>query len=556
MLDRPSATADENAEHDPARRPAGHPVTAPAADPTAEPAGSTEGPPVDTCPVCQSSRFTYQFTRERLPIVQCDACGLLMRDPQPSDARLTTAASSRTESPLTTVTAAAYLDRIERYAGWSATDRCGRRLLDLRVGQGDLLLAAQQRGYEIAGLDTSPSAVARANDRLGEPAVRVANVGSAGFTDGQFDVCVLSDTIERVRNPARVLQDVWRVLRPGGYVFMATPNFDRWSAGLLREPSRAFTLERLFFFDGRTLESVLARNGFEHIRLSAGLRTHDAIDVGASGIEALARRSDAPPIDWRRGRLSVVLPVFNEKHTFSEVIGQLLAKDLRDLDMEIIIVESQSTDGTRDDVRAVAGHPRVRVIWEDRPRGKGHAVRAGLAAATGDFVLIQDADLEYDLADYDMLLEPLRSFQCAFVLGARHGRDGHTWKVRHFTDRVLLGQWMNFGHLLFTTLFNVVYGQRLSDPFTMFKVFRRECLSGLALECNAFDFDWELAGKLVRCGYRPIEIPVNYTSRSFSEGKKVTLVRDPLTWLRACFKYRLSPLKAEGPPQPPAVPVD
>jgi len=89
----------------------------------------------------------------------------------------------------------------------------------------------------------------------------------------------------------------------------------------------------------------------------------------------------------------------------------------------------------------------------------------------------------------------------------------------------------------------VVYGQRLRDPFTMFKVFRRECLSGLRLECNAFDFDWELAGKLVRCGYDPLEIPVNYTSRSFADGKKVTLIRDPLTWLRACAKYRLVKLK-------------
>jgi hypothetical protein len=162
-------------------------------------------------------------------------------------------------------------------------------------------------------------------------------------------------------------------------------------------------------------------------------------------------------------------------------------------------------------------------------------------------VLIQDADLEYDLDDYEMLLEPLRTFQRAFVLGIRHGRDGHSWKMRHFTDQVLLGQWMNLGHLLFTTLFNVVYGQRLRDPFTMFKVFRRECLSGLHLECNAFDFDWELAGKLVRCGYEPLEIPVNYKSRSFAEGKKVTMIRDPLTWLRACFKYRVTPLKDDRP---------
>jgi len=162
-------------------------------------------------------------------------------------------------------------------------------------------------------------------------------------------------------------------------------------------------------------------------------------------------------------------------------------------------------------------------------------------------VLVQDADLEYDLEDYATLLEPLRTFRRAFVLGTRHGRDGQSWKMRHFTDQVLLGQWMNFGHIVFTALFDIVYGQRLRDPFTMFKVFRRECISGLRFECNAFDFDWELAGKLVRCGYSPLEIPVNYRSRSFAEGKKVTLIRDPLTWVRACFKFRFSALKDDRP---------
>jgi glycosyltransferase involved in cell wall biosynthesis len=273
--------------------------------------------------------------------------------------------------------------------------------------------------------------------------------------------------------------------------------------------------------------------------------------VVASGIDAIAVRSSQMPIDQRTATLSVVMPVFNEKETFAEVAAQLLAKEIPGLHIDIVIVESNSTDGTREDVRRVESHPRVKVIWQERPRGKGNAVRAGLAGASGDFVLIQDADLEYDLADYDMLLVPLRTFRRAFVLGARHGRDGHAWKVRHFTDQMLLGQWMNIGHLIFTALFNVVYGQRLQDPFTMFKLFRRECVSGLPLECNKFDFDWELAGKLVRCGYTPLEIPVNYTSRSFAQGKKVTLIRDPLTWLRACAKYRVARLKDDRPSRPP-----
>jgi SAM-dependent methyltransferase len=549
------------------------------------------------CPLCRHEHFTYQFTQGGLPIVRCDGCRLLMRNPQPSDDELaaiygddyffgTSATPGEDQyeaefARLKQATAAGYLDRVERYLGWDAAARQGRRLLDLGTGLGDLLVEAQARGYETAGVEYSASSVARANARLGGLVVREGTVETAGLEDGVFDVCMLSDVIEHTRDPMRVLDHVWRALKPGGAIFVATPSLDSWSARLLRDRWMEFKAEHLFFFDSATLESALARAGFEQIRIARGRKTlspeyvlhhfqrfpvpvlsplgratgavlpralrRRRLRVVASGIDAVARRAAHLPIDRRRARLSVVMPVFNEKRTFTEVIGRLLPKQIPNLDLEIVIVESNSTDGTREDVRQLERHPRVTVILQEQPRGKGHAVRAGLAQATGDFVLIQDADLEYDLDDYEMLLEPLRTFRKAFVLGIRHGRDGHTWKVRHFTDQVLLGQWMNLGHLLFTALFNVVYGQRLRDPFTMFKVFRRECLSGLPLECNKFDFDWELAGKLVRCGYDPLEIPVNYESRSFAEGKKVTLIRDPLTWFRACFKYRFSALKDDGP---------
>jgi glycosyltransferase involved in cell wall biosynthesis len=263
-----------------------------------------------------------------------------------------------------------------------------------------------------------------------------------------------------------------------------------------------------------------------------------SVTVVASGIDVLAHKTAAGPVDRRPAKLSVIMPVFNERSTFAEVATQLTAKQIPGVEMEFVIVESNSTDGTRDEVRKFEGRPGVKVIYEERPRGKGHGVRTGLQSATGDFILIQDADLEYDLNDYEILLEPLRAYRAAFVLGARHGMDGKTWKMRHFTDQVFVSQVMNLGHLFFTGLFNLVYGQRLRDPFTMYKVFRRDCLYGLTFESNRFDFDWELVGKLVRAGYIPLEIPVNYSSRSFKEGKKVSFWRDPFTYFRACFKYR------------------
>ena len=147
--------------------------------------------------------------------------------------------------------------------------------------------------------------------------------------------------------------------------------------------------------------------------------------------------------------------------------------------------------------------------------------------------------LEYDLNDYDSLIEPLIRYRVPFVLGAPARGD---WKMRRFNGQQDLATLLNVAHVFFTTLINVLYGQRLRDPFTMFKVFRRDCLYGLEFECNRFDFDHELVIKLSRKGYTALEIPVNYRARSFREGKKVSIFRDPLTWLWTDFKYRFTPL--------------
>jgi len=241
---------------------------------------------------------------------------------------------------------------------------------------------------------------------------------------------------------------------------------------------------------------------------------------------------------------SIIVPVFNERTTFPELMRALLAKRLDHLgiDREIVLIESNSTDGTRELVASFVGTPGVKVIWQDRPRGKGNAVRAGLAVASGDIVLIQDADLEYDLDDYEALLEPLLQERAAFVLGSRHSG---TVRMRKFTDQRLLGAVLDTAHVFFTGVINVLYGQNLKDPFTMFKVFRGDCLYGLQFECNRFDFDHELVIKLVLKGYRPLEIPVNYCSRSFKQGKKIRFFRDPPTWIAADLRYRLQRLRPQ-----------
>lgn len=238
--------------------------------------------------------------------------------------------------------------------------------------------------------------------------------------------------------------------------------------------------------------------------------------------------------------VSVIVPVYNEIATVRAALDALVAKRLAGFELQLIIVESNSSDGSREVVLGYRGLPCVTVILEEAPRGKGHAVRAGLLAATGEIVMIQDADLEYDLADYEKLLAPIAAGEHAFVLGSRHTRRG--WAIRKFTDQKVHAAVLNLAHWTFTLMINASLGIWLTDPFTMYKVFRRDCIKGLKLECNRFDFDWELLIKLVRRGYRPVEIPVSYRSRSFKAGKKVSMVRDPITWIIALAKYRFQPL--------------
>jgi len=246
-------------------------------------------------------------------------------------------------------------------------------------------------------------------------------------------------------------------------------------------------------------------------------------------------------------KVSIIIAVYNEAATVATLLDRVWAQPLPEASKEIIIVESNSTDGSREIVaefhaRHAAEHsPRIQVIHEPRPMGKGHAIRQGFAAATGDILLIQDADLEYDVADYPELLKPIIEGRTAFVLGSRHmGPDG--WKIRQFAHGGLQSAFMNCGGLLFHALFNAVFATRLTDPTSMYKVFRSDCLDGLNFTGNRFDFDFELLGKLIRRGFRPVEVAVSYQSRGFDEGKKIRVFRDPLTWVLAIFKCRFTAL--------------
>jgi hypothetical protein len=504
------------------------------------------------CPICDSTNLEYEFVVDKSPVCGCQDCGLLFLSPQPGNAPAGGSAPMLESSALNGLYAANAAERMQELIAYS-----GKREGKLLLIGADAHLCAEARkvGFQVYAFSAS----------------QFENAPTADLPTG-IQACVLFCALERMSDPFAGLQLVHRLLDAGGCLMIISPTTDSRAARLLRSSWWEFNRTNLFYFSVDTLQSLLIKAGFGDPII--------APDRTLASVNYLRRRLAANPqaskrFNWLRSaislspmfrdrtfrflhgrtrflvrskiypsqpRLSVIVPVYNERATFVELIEQLLSKTIAGLDIEIIIVESNSADGSRDLVLRYKDHPGVCVILEDKPRGKGYAVRTGLKAATGDVVLFQDADLEYDINDYDALVDRLLRFQNNFVLGTRHSGGKESWKIRQFSDSPGLAAFFNFGHLLFLTLFNVLYKQRLSDPFTMFKVFRRECLYGLDFECNRFDFDYEIVIKLLRKGYKPLELPVNYRSRSMKEGKKVTVFRDPLTWIRALIKFRSGPI--------------
>ena len=206
--------------------------------------------------------------------------------------------------------------------------------------------------------------------------------------------------------------------------------------------------------------------------------------------------------------LSVVIPVYNERDTVLKILDMVLAQPLVS---EVVLVDDRSTDGTREILRQMAPPPRVRVIHHERNQGKGAALRTGFAAATGDLVLIQDADLEYDPADYPALLAPILAGKADAVFGSRFLGGPH--RVLYF--------WHYLANRFLTLLSNAFTGLNLTDMEVCSKVFRRDLLLRMKLVANGFGVEPELTAKVARLKARVYEVPVSYHGRTYAEGKKI-----------------------------------
>jgi glycosyltransferase involved in cell wall biosynthesis len=222
--------------------------------------------------------------------------------------------------------------------------------------------------------------------------------------------------------------------------------------------------------------------------------------------------------------LSVIVPVYNERNTVAEILRRMRMVDLP-VEREIIAVDDGSEDGT-DKILAALEDSTVRVVTHPANRGKGAAIRTGLAAARGDLILIQDADLEYDPRDWTRLVEPLLQGKTKVVFGSRYIGERET---------VSLFRW--FGDRSITLLAAVLFNATISDLETGYKVIDRDVLDSLELRADRFDFEPEITAKLLRSGQRIYEVPVTYTGRGETEGRKFTW-RDGLTAAATLVRLR------------------
>tara|TARA_Y100000590_G_scaffold441536_1_gene568399 strand:- start:637 stop:1380 length:744 start_codon:yes stop_codon:yes gene_type:complete len=242
-------------------------------------------------------------------------------------------------------------------------------------------------------------------------------------------------------------------------------------------------------------------------------------------------------------KVSILVPVFNEQNTIINVLDNLKSHNFLNINLQkeiIILLDVRSNDGTKGKIENfLKKNDNFAKLFMISKPGKGYAIKYGFEKATGKFILIQDADLEYDINDYEKLLSPLYKNETNFVLGIRFNKgDDSPWKMRKIKNEELYGFFLNLGGIIINAIMNILYNVKIKDQATMYKVFNIKILEGIKLESNHFETEVELLCKLFKKKIYPLQIPINYKARSKAEGKKINFFRDGISFLKVLLKYR------------------
>jgi glycosyltransferase involved in cell wall biosynthesis len=223
--------------------------------------------------------------------------------------------------------------------------------------------------------------------------------------------------------------------------------------------------------------------------------------------------------------LSIIIPIYNERNTLSLILDKIYDLKIKE-EYEIILVDDGSTDGTKEILRRIEGKKNHHVIYKDSNSGKGESLKIGFKKSIGDYVIVQDADLEYNPADYVQLLDEIKKGSKTVVFGSRFMGEYKDMSSLHY-----------FGNKILTIVTNILYGVTLTDMETCYKIFPGTLIRSINLNAKRFEFEPEVTAKILKRGYKIKEVPISYLGRTHSEGKKITW-KDGFSAIFSLIKYR------------------